>query len=49
MLFTDFLYVNIDNNKLPKEVYVVNKSLIDALKSTKFVSDKRLRIDISAA
>ena len=42
------MYGNIDNHKLPIEAYVDNKSLIDALKSTKFVTDKRLRIDISS-
>ena len=42
------MYENIDNHKLPIEAYVDNKSLIDALKSTKFVTDKRLRIDISS-
>ena len=42
------MYGNTDNSKLPIEAYVDNKSLIDAWKSTKFVTDKRLRIDISS-
>ena len=42
------MYGNIDNHKLPIEAYIDNKTLIDTLKSTKFVTDKRLRIDISS-
>ena len=33
---------------LPIQVYTDNKSLQDALKSNKYVNDKRLRIDIGA-
>ena len=47
-LLAEIMYGNIDNHKLPIEAYVDNKSLTDALKSTKFVTDKRLRIDISS-
>ena len=47
-LFAEIVHGNIDNHKLPIEAYDDNKSLIDALKSTKFVTDKRLRIDISS-
>ena len=43
-LFAEIMYGNTDNSKLPIEAYVDNKSLIDAWKSTKFVTDKRLRI-----
>ena len=43
--FAEIIEGNIDNHKLPIEAYVDNKSLIDALKSTKFFTDKRLRID----
>ena len=34
------------NMVLPIDAYVDNKSLVDALRSTKLVSDRRLRIDI---
>ena len=47
-LFAEIMSGNTDNFKLPIEAYVDNKSLIDAWKSTKFVTDKRLRIDISS-
>ena len=33
--------------KLPQIGYVDNKSLVDAVKSTKSVKDKRLRVDMS--
>ena len=45
-LFAEIMYGNIDNHKLTIEAYSYNKSLIDALKSIKFVTDKRLRTDI---
>ena len=44
--FAEIMYGNIDNHKLTIEAYSYNKSLIDALKSIKFVTDKRLRTDI---
>ena len=47
-LFAEIMYGSIDNDKLPIEAYVDNKRLIDAMKSTKFVTDKRLHIDISS-
>ena len=46
-LFAEIMYGNTDIHKLPIEAYVDDKNLIDALKSTKFVTDKRLPIDIS--
>ena len=39
---------SICSHELPIEVVTDNKSLFDALKSSKYVSDKRLRIDIGA-
>ena len=42
------MYGNTDIHKLPIEAYADDKNLIDALKSTKFVTDKRLPIDISS-
>ena len=35
-------------NNIPIEICTDNKSLHDALRSQKYVSDKRLRIDIGA-
>ena len=35
-------------NNIPIEIYTDNKSLHDALRSQKYVSDKCLRIDIGA-
>ena len=42
------MYENTDNHKLTIEAYSYNKSVIDALKSIKFVTDKRFCIDISS-
>lgn len=37
-----------DSDKVPITAFVDNKSVVEALKSTKMVDDKRLRIDIAA-
>lgn len=37
-----------DSDKEPITAFVDNKSVVEALKSTKMVDDKRLRIDIAA-
>ena len=39
---------NDSSRKLPLQVLTDNKSLQDALKSSKYVLDRRLRIDISS-
>ena len=36
----------VDGDSIPKEAFVDNQSVEDALYSTKSVDDKRLRIDI---
>ena len=46
--FAKIMYENTDNHKLTIEAYSYNKSVIDALKSIKFVTDKRFCIDISS-
>ena len=40
--------MNRQNDSLPIKAYVDNKSVIQALSSTKLVEDKRLRLDIAA-
>ena len=47
-LFAEIMHGNTDNHKLPIQAYIHNKSLIDELKWTNFVTDKRLFIDISS-
>lgn len=37
-----------DSDKVPITAFVDNKSVVEALKSTQMVDDKRLRIDIAA-
>lgn len=37
-----------DSDKVPIIAFVDNTSVVEALKSTKMVDDKRLRIDIAA-
>lgn len=39
---------HLDSDKVPITAFVDNKSVVEALKSTKMVDDKRLRIDIAA-
>ena len=46
-VYSDMAY-NDSSRKLPLQVLTDNKSLQDALKSSKYVSDRRLRIDIGS-
>ena len=48
-LFSELWHGSLDGAKLPIELVVDNLSLFDALKSTKQVQDKRLRIDVAIA
>ncbi len=48
LLFTQICYGISDFQRIPIEAVINNQSLYDALKSTKCVSDKRLRVDIGA-
>ena len=47
-LYIRDLFKELYGHYLPIEVFTDNKSLIDALKSSKYVNEKRLRIDIAA-
>ena len=47
-LYSEILYGKINESEIPMEVVTDNRSLVDALDSSKPVADKRLRIDISA-
>ena len=47
-LFTEIYYGTVDFKRIPIEAVIDIQSLYDALKSTKCVSDKRLRVDIGA-
>ena len=46
-LYNEILY-NGNENLFPNEAYIDNKSLFNSLQSTKMVSERRLRLDISA-
>ena len=46
-VYSDMAF-NDSSRKLPLQVLTDNKSLQDALKSSKYVSDRRLRIDIGS-
>ena len=47
-LYRKKLFKELYKTDLPVEVYTDNQSLLDALKLLKYVSEKRLRIDIAA-
>ena len=46
-LYSAILHGNSINNILPIETYIDNESFVDAIQSTKFVNNCRLRTDIS--
>ena len=46
-LYNEILY-NGNENLFPNEAYIDNKSSFNSLQSTKMVSERRLRLDISA-
>ena len=46
-LFIKELYKKSYTEETPVEVFTHNQSLLEALKSSKYVSEKRLRIDIA--
>ena len=47
-MYKDIMYGDQCSNSIPIEIVTDNKSLQDALQSKKFVTEKRLRIDIAA-
>ena len=47
-LYLKELYKELYAEKVTIEVFIDNQSLLDALKSSKYVNEKRLRIDIAA-
>ena len=47
-LYTRDLFKELCEYYIPIHLYTDNKSLIDAIKSSKYVNEKRLRIDITA-
>ena len=47
-LYIKELYKELYAEKVTIEVFIDNQSLLDALKSSKYVNEKRLRIDIAA-
>ena len=48
-LYIKELYKELYAEKVTIEVFIDNQSLLDALKSSKYVNEKRLRIDIAAS